>query len=238
MARRIHGYGKSFPEPPRILPSMEWIILSCALHGVILLTVLSYTLPSATRDISPAALSVHVRLSAPQAASPDPPARERTLISPLTMGVSSPADPVHQEAPGTFQDVAGEGTPPLPERGESPPDPSRLPSSPGEVSRTDRTVITEAIPLAPIRVTYPRYSNLRGQHGDVVIRYKVDTAGIPFDFRVMKSSGHERLDLKAIEDLKKSRFTPASKDGIPVVSERDDTVSFILPRSEPGLSSP
>lgn len=231
MARWIHGYGKSFPEPLRTLPSMEWIILSCALHGVIILTVLSYTFPSSTRDVSPATLSVHVRLSAPQAGSPPPPVRERPLTFPLTMDMSSPPDPVHQEAPGTFQDVADEEVSPLPERDKSPPDPSELPSSPGEVSRAEHPVITEATPLVPIRVTYPRYSNLLGQHGDVVIRYKVDTTGTPFDFRVMKSSGHERLDLRAIEDLKKSRFTPASKDGIPVVSERDDTVSFILPHS-------
>jgi len=210
---------------------MEWIILSCALHGVILLTVLSYTFPAATRDVSPATFSVHVRLSAPPAASPSPPVRERAFIPPLTIGVSSPVDPVLQKASGTFRAVAGEESSPLPERGEGPPDSSQLPSPPREVSRTEPAVITEATPLAPIRITYPRYSNLRGQHGEVVIRYKVGTTGIPFDFRVMKSSGYERLDLRAIEDLKKSRFSPASKDGIPVVSERDDTVSFILPRS-------
>lgn len=227
MARRIHRHGKSFPEPLRTLPSMEGIILSCAIHALIILTVLSYTFPAATRDVSPATLLVHVRLSAP----PPPAARERPPLSPLTMGVSSTPNPFHQKSPGAFQDVAGEEFSPLPAREEDPPDPSQFPSSPGEVFRTEHPVITEATPLAPIRVTYPRYSNLHGQHGDVVIRYKVDATGIPFDFRIMKSSGHERLDLKAIEDLKKSRFTPASRDGIPVISERDDTVSFILPRS-------
>lgn len=66
-------------------------------------------------------------------------------------------------------------------------------------------------PPAPV---YPRESSRRREYGTVTLRVLVDTIGRPAQVQIERSSGYERLDLAALEAVKKALFRPHEVNGI------------------------
>jgi periplasmic protein TonB len=61
---------------------------------------------------------------------------------------------------------------------------------------------------------YPRESQRRREHGTVILRVLVDTAGKPVQIQVEQSSGFERLDIAARQAVEKFLFRPYEVNGI------------------------
>jgi protein TonB len=76
---------------------------------------------------------------------------------------------------------------------------------------------------------YPSASRRLGEEGRTLIRVEVETDGRVRDCQVVTSSGHDRLDRRACEVAERRwRFTPATEDGVAVVSSVERTISWRL----------
>ncbi|TVP83752.1 MAG: energy transducer TonB [Thioalkalivibrio sp.] len=65
---------------------------------------------------------------------------------------------------------------------------------------------------------YPRISQRRREQGTVVLWVSVAADGSPVNWRVERSSGHERLDDAALEAVSGWRFEPARRGNRPVAA--------------------
>lgn len=63
------------------------------------------------------------------------------------------------------------------------------------------------------RPDYPAGSQAAREEGDVVVELCVSAGGIVDDVKLLKSSGHARLDAATVTGLNQSRFEPATRDG-------------------------
>jgi len=75
---------------------------------------------------------------------------------------------------------------------------------------------------------YPQEAREKGQQGEVLLRVEVLTNGRVGQIEIKKSSGYELLDRSALTAVKQYRFTPASKDGVPISSWANIPVKFQL----------
>lgn len=80
-------------------------------------------------------------------------------------------------------------------------------------------------PQPPI---YPPRSVTLGQQGRVVIRASIDHEGVPESVVVWESSGHPLLDSAAVTAVKRWRFVPARRGGVPVAAWVQVPVNFRL----------
>ncbi len=64
-------------------------------------------------------------------------------------------------------------------------------------------------PKAP----YPAESRMNGEQGTVLLRVRTTPEGRPSIVEVRQSSGYARLDLSAMETVRKWRFSPTPDDG-------------------------
>jgi len=67
-----------------------------------------------------------------------------------------------------------------------------------------------------------------GEEGVVVVSVRVSATGKGSNIRVVRSSGHARLDKAAISALARARFSPATRLGRPVESTLVKTFNFVL----------
>ncbi len=87
---------------------------------------------------------------------------------------------------------------------------------------------------APARLaglTKPRYpwlSRKRGEHGTVVLSVEVRADGTCGRVKLVRSSGHTRLDHAALKSLKRAKFMPAKRLGRPVSQTRNFEFDFKL----------
>ncbi|MBS0002998.1 MAG: energy transducer TonB [Thioalkalivibrio sp.] len=65
---------------------------------------------------------------------------------------------------------------------------------------------------------YPRISQRRREEGTVVLWVSVAADGRPVNWRVERSSGHERLDDAALEAVSGWHFEPARRGNRPVAA--------------------
>jgi len=90
--------------------------------------------------------------------------------------------------------------------------------------------IATARPVGTIKPIYPRYCRLHNQEGKVVLVAHVDASGRVTRVYIKQSSGISRLDKAAVDALRNARFKPATKAGIPVSSDIEETFIFRLKR--------
>lgn len=99
--------------------------------------------------------------------------------------------------------------------------------------------VTPVKPVEPVRLAaaprggtvgvgrddYPEASRRAGEGGRVTIRVAIGTDGYVKGCDVVKTSGHERLDRKTCQVAERRwRFTPATEDGVAVVSQQERSV--------------
>jgi periplasmic protein TonB len=76
---------------------------------------------------------------------------------------------------------------------------------------------------------YPRDALRARASGNVLIRIDVGTDGTPVSLEVLRSSRNRSLDRAALQAVRRWRFEPAVRDGVPVAASVQQTVSFDLP---------
>lgn len=79
---------------------------------------------------------------------------------------------------------------------------------------------------------YPQAARKAKWEGAVVVRALIDIDGMVTTVSVREGSGHDVLDEAGVRTLKKWRFSPATKAGMPVASVRDIRVRFSLADEE------
>ena len=75
---------------------------------------------------------------------------------------------------------------------------------------------------------YPEYCRRHNQEGTIIISVRILANSMIDSIKVVKSSGYFRLDNAAIEALKKAKFIPAKRAGIPVASTKGIAFKFQL----------
>ena len=129
--------------------------------------------------------------------------------SPTAMSV--PAAPVEESkpeepAPPAASSGPGSDLPPSGASGAG----SSGPSGPQTVLPS-----TKAAYLNNPKPQYPPMSKRLGETGTVVFRVLVGADGTAKEVIVRKSSGYERLDMAALEAIRKWRFVPGTRGGVP-----------------------
>lgn len=76
--------------------------------------------------------------------------------------------------------------------------------------------------------TYPQAARKAGWEGAVTVRVLIDTDGSVASVSVREGSGYTILDEAAAQAVKKWRFSPAKKGGVPITSFYDIKVRFRL----------
>jgi len=76
---------------------------------------------------------------------------------------------------------------------------------------------------------YPPQYESQGLEADVVVKVRLDEKGDVVDARVVTPSEHDRFNESALANARKTRFTPAKKDGKPIPWTLTYTVRFRLP---------
>lgn len=63
----------------------------------------------------------------------------------------------------------------------------------------------------PVKPVYPKLSRLKGEEGENLVRFKIDSFGKAFEISLMSSSGYERLDQAAIKAIQEAEFHDTNK---------------------------
>jgi protein TonB len=209
------------------------IILSVVLfHAVALWALQTGLLRRAAEIVIPAqVLAEFITPPAPEAKEPPPP-------------VPPPPKPVPR------QPVVRQQAP----RPVAKPDPLPAPNAPMGVAEAVPAPVTEAPPTpaappappsppAPPRIelpssnagylnnpkpTYPAISRRLGEQGKVVLRVFIDAEGNPQQIEIRQSSGYERLDQQALDAVRRWRFVPGKRNGVPEAMWNIVPINFVL----------
>jgi protein TonB len=100
--------------------------------------------------------------------------------------------------------------------------PVAMPTDGAPIEATSLAVTSRVEPI------YPPASRRQDEEGTVRLRVLVDERGRPQDVRVLKSSGHSRLDEAAVSAVKRWQFKPATQDAHAVRAWTQVAVVFRL----------
>ena len=169
------------------------------------------------------------QIPTPAAAAPQPPpVKSQPLLvaeSPPTTEsfVAIKAEPAREPSPAPTQVL--EKAPAL----AAPLAQSQAPAAP--VAPAVKQIAPSALRyLSEPRMSVPLLSRRLGESGLVHLRIVVDAKGRLQEASVKKSSGFERLDKQALEDIRSARFAPHIENGQPVLVETTALLSYELDR--------
>ncbi len=97
--------------------------------------------------------------------------------------------------------------------------------------KASRTVTTSPEPLPSYsnpKPVYPELARKRGQEGRVLLSADIDEKGELTELRVDKSSGFSLLDEAALKAVRRWRFKPALRAGMPVKGTALIPIEFLL----------
>ncbi len=95
----------------------------------------------------------------------------------------------------------------------------------GTVLSYDGSRLIRPIPVLQIAPKYPSDEKRHRINGDCLLALIIDSEGIPQDIHIVKSLG-PAFDESAIEAVKKWRYKPASRDGVPIPMKTHVIVKF------------
>ena len=84
-------------------------------------------------------------------------------------------------------------------------------------------------PVSTPAPDYPRNALRSGAAGNVQLRIEVGADGVPTDVEVVGSSRNRELDRAAVQTVRRWRFAPAMRGGVPVAASVQQTISFEAP---------
>ncbi|MFD1110881.1 energy transducer TonB [Pseudoroseomonas ludipueritiae] len=191
---------------------------------------------------APPAPSAPVRESLPSQPAPEPavPAApdlaEPVLSEPALAEAMPPVPPAPAELPLPLppppappQQAAAASPPATPTRPPMPPAPPPQPVAPGQVRLGAGTALDIA-PGAETRaarprdlacsdsIDYPPELRQAGIGGEVVLRLRLTDKGRVIEAKLAESSGHPQLDEAVQRSVRRCRFDPALRGGVPVWS--------------------
>jgi protein TonB len=100
--------------------------------------------------------------------------------------------------------------------------PVAIPTEGTPIEATSLAVTSRSEPV------YPPASRRENEEGTVRLRVLVDEMGRPHEVRVLKSSGHSRLDEAAMAAVKRWKFKPATQEAHAVKAWTQVSVQFRL----------
>lgn len=167
---------------------------------------------------------------APQAEVKPPAPRPQQAPLPKVAAVQRPAPPA---AP---QPVAPVQAPALPDapRGESAPQPPAPPVAAPVMASTAAPTAAVQLPssdaeyLQNPKPEYPRLSRKLGEQGKVVVRVLIAVDGTAQQVELKQSSGFDRLDTAAMDVVRKWRYVPGKRGGVPEAMWFNVPITFAL----------
>ena len=174
------------------------------------------TVRQAVREVSPLIVDFIAPEAPPQPPPPPPPPPARAPRPAPQPAPVITAAPTPAPAPAPFVVPAPEPVPaPAPTVVEAPPAPPAPvpPPAPPAPKLLPATAVRYVVPPA---IEVPMASRRLGESGTVLLRVVVDTAGLPKQVTLHKSSGHARLDEQAMGAMRQARFKPQTENGQPI----------------------
>ena len=231
---------KALAAPPRISRNAAIVLGVVSLHVVFIWALQSGLLMRAAEIIVPAELLAEfITPPAPQA-PPTPP-------KPVPVATPTPTPPTPQKrAP-----PKAPSTPQLQPLAINDPTPSATAPT-GVVTQAPQAVAagpsaaapaTAAAAQGPAKIElpsldarysdqdatiYPAMSRRLGEEGTTVYSVLIGTDGKAISARLVKSSGFERLDKAAYDTVMRRRYTPGTRDGVPVALSYNAPISWVL----------
>lgn len=202
------------------LPRSERRLLIAGVAGLHVLALWALlqvdSVQRAVREVSPLVVDFITPEAPPP--PPSPPVRPRVPAPRPAPAPVIAVAPTPTPAPASFVVPAPEPVPapaPAPAAVQAPPaPPAPVPPPPPPAPKLLPATAVRYLVPPPIEV--PMASRRLGEAGTVVLRVLVDTAGLPRQITLHKSSGFTRLDEQAISATRKARFVPQMEDGLPI----------------------
>ena len=239
------GHVADSPAPaPRISRNTAIVLAVVGFHVALIWVLQSGLLMRAAEIIVPAeVLAEFITPPAPMApptppASPTPP-KPVAKVTPTPPAPPKPAPPkpvaaaplqplaINDPTPSATaptgvlsqapQAVAAAPAPAAPSPATAAPGPAKieLPSVDARYSDQDATV-------------YPAMSRRLGEEGTTVYSVLIGADGKAISARLVKSSGFERLDKAAYDTVMRRRYTPGTRDGVPVALSYNAPITWVL----------
>ena len=142
---------------------------------------------------------------------PEPQQIVQPQRQPESPKLDAPAPIIATPTPAPVQVAAAAAPPPAP-----------VATGPVRVSDLDAKAITVIAPKYPIE------SRRKREQGTVVLAVSVSAAGSVGEVRVARSSGFDRLDRAALDAVRRWRWSPTLRDGVPVEVRGTVDIPFIL----------
>ena len=158
-----------------------------------------------------------VAVPAPQPEPPKPVAHPAVSHAPQRH-----PEPVHRPVPLAVQSTSSPVNAPVAAPTAGPAEPVAVAAPPsGAVAKGNTNLPVEpprydAAYLANPPPVYPALARRRGSEGKVILEAHINTAGIPFDVKVITSAGDASLDEAALNAVWHWRFIPAKRGDQPV----------------------
>jgi protein TonB len=161
---------------------------------------------------------------APQTPVLQPPPPPRPVARPAPQPVAIAATEPTPQAPAavTATEPAGVeiSTPTDPPAAPAPP----APSAPPRVDLPSSSADYLTNPPPP----YPPLSKRLGEQGQVVVRARIEANGTASQAEIHTSSGFDRLDLAALQTVKRWRYVPGKRGGVPEPMWFNIPIRFVL----------
>ncbi len=153
---------------------------------------------------------------APAQPAPLPPAPVPVAIADPAPAPNAPTGSTLPQPPAPPITVAVAPAPPAPAP-VAPPAPPRieLPSSNADYLNNPRP-------------TYPPLSKRLGEQGKVLVRVFIDTDGSASKAEIAQSSGFDRLDQTALDTVRRWRYVPGKRAGVPEAMWFNVPINFVL----------
>jgi protein TonB len=203
------------PDPSRSVALLAVIVVHAAGIGALLAASMSTRGPVEPQTVIEASLIPEAPAPADDASLP-PPRQWRPVlpdmpvpqlaVEPASTAITLPARTVLVAAPAPRPAGAEGSTPPL----------------------LDAQAVGYLVPPAP---RYPPASRRLREEGEVLVRVLIDAEGRPREVDVLRSSGHARLDVAAVEAVRSALFRPYVADGRARAAYVRVPVEFALRRS-------
>lgn len=162
----------------------------------------------------------------PTPPTPTPPVPAQPTVAP------TPAPLVPTPTPAPVAPAAATSTPTPPAAEPTPPAPAAAvaaaPVAPSAPTGPVAVNLRELAVLAQPAPAYPPLSRRLGETGVVKVRLKIGVAGQVLAAELVASSGFARLDEAALAAVKRWRFAPPSRDGVPMAVETVAPIRFTL----------
>lgn len=143
-----------------------------------------------------------------------------------------PVAPQLQPTPVVSSTAPGEVAPIVPAAAPSPV--AALPPAAGNQRRSVQTASMVSLPsmdadyLNNPAPPYPRMSRRMGEQGTVMVRVFINTEGRAEKAEIRTSSGYVRLDDTALETVKRWRYVPGTRAGVPEAMWFNVPIRFVL----------